>query len=340
MRAVLLTCLFFVGVCAASAASAAEVYAGKTINLVVGSAAGGGYDIYSRVIARHLGEFIAGHPAVVVQDMPGAGGAKAAEYIALVAPKDGTQIGAISPGAIVGPLLDTRAKVDYDPAKLIYLASANSGTRVCVTSARSKTKTFQDAQNLNTVMGTAGVGDSTRDYALLHKNTAGAKFSIITGYSGTRDISLAMERGEVDGVCGWDWASLKSQEGSLLREGKLNIILQDGLHPDPELTKMGVPEIWPFLKSDDDRKVNELILSQQLFSRPFIAPSGVPAQLVKILRNAFSSMMRDKAFLADAAKSRIDIAPLSGVEVQSAVAKMYSAPKSIVEKARQAIGRV
>jgi tripartite-type tricarboxylate transporter receptor subunit TctC len=271
--------------------------------------------------------------------MPGVGGAKAAQYIASVAPMDGTQIGAISPGAIVGPLLDTRAKVGYDPRTLIYLASANSGTRVCVTSAQSKAKTFQDAQQSKTIMGTAGEGDSTQDYALLHKATAGAQFSIVTGYSGTRDIALAMERGELDGVCGWDWASLKSQEGNLIRDGKLNIIVQDGLHPDPELTKRGVPEIWPFLASDDDRKVNELIFRQQLFSRPFVAPPGVPAVTVKLLRDAFSKMMHDKAFLADAVASRIDIAPLGGQDVQDAVTQMYSAPKAIVEQARRAIGR-
>jgi tripartite-type tricarboxylate transporter receptor subunit TctC len=269
--------------------------------------------------------------------MPGAGGAKAAGYIAAVAPKDGTAVGAISPGAIVGPLLDEQAPTQYDPTKLVYLATANNGTRVCVTLAQSSIKTFADAQRSKTIMGTAGVGDSTADYAHLLKNTAGVKFEMVKGYSGTPDILLAMERGEVDGVCGWDWSSLKSQRADYIRDKKLNIIVQTGLNRNEELSRIGVPEVWDFIKNDEDRKVTELIVAQQLFGRPYVAPPGTPDPVVMILRSGFDAMMKDDEFLAEAAKSKLDILPSDGATVQEGVARIYAAPKAIVEKARNAI---
>jgi tripartite-type tricarboxylate transporter receptor subunit TctC len=318
-------------------ANAADYYSGKTISIYVGSAAGGGYDIYSRAIARHLPRFIPGTPTVIVQNMPGGGGAKAAGYISAVASKDGTAIGAVSPGTVIGPLLDDRAQAQYDPRKLNYLATANSGSRVCVTLARSQTKTFDDARRIKTIMGAGAPGDSTRDYANLLKNTASAKFELVTGYTGTPDILLAMERGEVDGVCGWDWSSLKSQRGDYIRDKKFNILVTAALEPNEELKSMGVPEVWAYMVDDQSKQVTELIVAQQLFGRPFIAPPGTPDNLVAILRSAFSATFKDPEFLADAAKSKLDIVPSDGEKVQAGVARIYAAPKEIVEKAREAI---
>jgi tripartite-type tricarboxylate transporter receptor subunit TctC len=324
-------------VAAGAPAASAESFAGKTISIYVGSAAGGGYDIYSRVIGRHLPGFIPGRPTLVVQNMPGAGGAKAAAFIASVAPKDGTAIGAISPGVVVGPLLDPKMQAAYDPTKLVYLATANNGTRVCVTIGSSPVKTFADARRIKVIMGTGAEGDSTRDYANLHKNTGGAKFEMVTGYTGTPDIMLAMERHEVEGVCGWDWSSLKSQKGDYIREGGLNVILQAGLQKNEELARMGVPEVWDFISNDLDRKATELVVAQQLFGRPFIAPPGTPEPIVAALRAAFTAALKDPALLADAEKAKIDIIPSDGDTVQEGVARIYAAPKEVVERAREAI---
>jgi tripartite-type tricarboxylate transporter receptor subunit TctC len=320
-----------------ASAQAADVFAGKTISIYVGSAAGGGYDIYSRVIGRHLGRFIPGKPNVIVQNMPGAGGAKAAAFIANVAPRDGTAIGAIAPGVIVGPLLDERMQAQYDPTKLVYLATANNGTRVCVTIDGAPVKTFEDARRTKAMIGTGAEGDSTRDYANLHKNTSGAKFEIVTGYSGTPDITLAMERREVDGVCGWDWSSLKSQRADDIRSGRLHVIVQAGLQSNAELTAMGVPEIWGFIDNDLDRKATELIVGQQLFGRPFIAAPGTPDAITAILRAAFTATMTDPEFLADAGRAKLDIIPSDGDTVQKGVARIYAAPKEVIERARDAI---
>src|SRR5438067_4906884 len=199
--------------------------------------------------------------------MPGAASGRAGGHVATVAPKDGTVIAAVMPGAVMGPLLDERADVLFDPTKVEYLGTANNGTRVCVSRKDSKIKTFDDALTQKAVFGGVSANDSTRDYGFMHKRTAGAQYDLVTGYSGTAEIALAMERGEIDGACGWDWASFKSQRPDWLRDGKVNVLLQVGLEPNSALTRMGVPSVLQLIKSEDDRKVVELVISQQVFQR-------------------------------------------------------------------------
>src|ERR1043166_2155757 len=180
--------------------NAADSYAGKTIELVVGAAPGGGYDIYARAVGRHLGRHIPGEPTVVVKNMPGAGSAKAAQYIQGIAPKDGTAIAGVMPGAIMGPLLDDRTAPLFNPTKVRYIGTANSGVRVCVTLKGNKIGSFADAQKVQAKLGGSGPNDSTFEYGLLHRHTSGALWDVVTGYRGTNEMGLAMERGEVDGV--------------------------------------------------------------------------------------------------------------------------------------------
>ena len=234
------------GVAATAPAVAADFYAGKNIEILVGSAAGGGFDIYARALARHWSKFIAGHPTIVVRNMPGAGGARSAAYVSTVAPKDGTVLAAPMPGAIVAPLLEDNSQAGFDPAKLQYLGTADSGVRVCVTMDRSKVKTAADAQTTKAIMGATQAGGSSSDYAYMHRHTSNAKFDVVMGYQAMTDTSLAMERGELDGTCGWDWSSLKSMKPDWIRDKRVNILFQVGLQPDPELTAMGVPEIWKY----------------------------------------------------------------------------------------------
>jgi tripartite-type tricarboxylate transporter receptor subunit TctC len=321
----------------AAPVSAADYYAGKTVDLIVGTPPGGGYDIYARALARHIGRHIPGQPTIVVKNMPGAGSAKAAQFISMIAPKDGTAIAAIMPGAIMGPLLDERADALFDPTKVLYIGTANSGTRVCLTLKGSKITTFDDALKEKAVFGGVSTNDSTQEYGYLHKRTSGAKYDVVSGYRGTPDIALAIERGEIDGVCGWDWSSFKAQKPDWLRDNKVNVLLQVSLDPHPELTRMGVPTVWQYVKNDSDRKVVELVISQTVFHRSYIAPPGTPQPQLDILRAAFDATVQDKEFLEDAEKLRIDIAPLSGAKVQDLVTKLYATPKDIVERARAAI---
>jgi tripartite-type tricarboxylate transporter receptor subunit TctC len=316
---------------------AADFYAGKTIDFIVGGDAAGGYDIYARAIARHLPRYIPGNPSIVIKNMPGAGSGRAAAFIYSVAPKDGTAIGAIFPGAVMGPLLEDRAQALYEPTKFEYLATADSGTRTCATYQTSKIKTFEDALRNKTIIGASAAGGSTRDYANMHRKTSDAKFELVTGYKGTADLALAMERGEIDGICGWDWSSVKSQRPDWVKEGKLNILVQVAIEPDPDLTQRGVPEIWKYIAKDEDRKAVELVVSQQVFGRPYMAPPGTPPAQVNILRDAFAAAMKDAQFLADAEKARIDVAPLHGSKVQEVVQKLYATPPATVERAKEIV---
>jgi tripartite-type tricarboxylate transporter receptor subunit TctC len=324
---------------AGAPAQAADFYAGKSIDLVVGAGTGGGYDIYARALARHLASHIAGQPSIIVKNMPGAGSAKAGQFVSTMAPKDGTALAAVMPGAIMGPLLDEKSDSTFDPTKVEFIGTANNGTRVCVTMKPSKIARFDDVLTQKAVFGGVSSNDSTREYGFMHKATSGAKYDVVTGYKGTTDLALALERGEVDGVCGWDWSSFKSQKPDWLRDGKVNVLLQVGLEPNAELTKMGVPSVWNYVKGETERKVVELIISQQVFQRPYFAPPGTPDAQVATLRAAFDATMADPEFRADAQKLRIDVAPLPGSKVQEVVRKLYATPKEIVEQARKATNR-
>jgi tripartite-type tricarboxylate transporter receptor subunit TctC len=333
-----LVCFFFTAVlCSVGAASATDFYAGKTIDLLIGGDVGGGYDIYARTMGRHLGRYVPGNPTVLPRDMPGAGSAVAGSYIYTVAPKDGTLIGALMPGAIMGRLIDEKATNLFDPTKFLYLGTADSGTRVCITFRNSKIKTFEDTFKESSIFGASQAGGATRDYEALHKNVNGSKFNIISGYKGTVDIFLAMERGEVDGLCGLDWSSLKAQRPDWLRDNKINILVQDSLEPEPELTALGVPHIMTFIKNEADKKAVELIVSQQVFGRSYILPPGTPADRLQILREAFMKTMKDQDFLADATKMHITITASSGENVQQIVTSLHSTTNEVISRAKQII---
>lgn len=326
--------------CAALALSTAcaraqDFYAGKTIDFIIGADVGGGYDIYSRTIGRHLARFIPGHPNVLPKNMPGASSAVAAATLYNISPKDGTAIGALMPGAVLDRVFDSRTAGNFVPSKFAYLASADSGTRVCITFNTSKVKDMASARTQEAIFGASAGGGSTRDYAAMIAKTAGAKFRIVSGYKGTTDILLAMERGEVDGLCGFDWNSLKSQKPDWLRDKKINILLQIALEPNAELNQLGVPILWNFVTKDDDRKALELIVSQQVFLRSYIAPPGTPQTQVNMLREAFARTLADPDFLSDAAKAKIDINPSSGEKVQKVVETLYATPADVVARARE-----
>lgn len=318
-------------------AHADDYYAGKTIDLVVGNAPGGGFDIYARTLAQHLSRHIAGSPSVLVKNLPGAGGARAGHYVSAVAPKDGLTVGGIMPGTIMAPLLEEKPDTTFDPAKVVYLGTANTGTYICVTLDRSKTKTFAQALQQKTIMGGIAAGNSVTDIANLVKHLTGAPFDLVTGYKGTVEVTLAVERGELDGICGWNWSSAKSQKPDWIANHRLNFLAQIGLEENAELTRMGAPEIWPYIRDDESRKIAEVVISQQAFERPYFTAQGIPAERVAALRAAFDATMRDPPFLADAEKIGLDISPMSGEKLQQIIGKLYGTPKSLLEQARRAI---
>ena len=318
-----------------NAALAADFYAGKKLTVLVGGGAGGGHDIFARMLTRHLVKHIPGAPVIIVQNMPGAGGTRAAEFIYTQGAKDGTFIGTVFPGALVGPLLQEGVKFRYDPLKFAYIGSGDTDTRFCATYHTSKIKTFKDLAQNEGIFGASGAGGSTRDYAYMAANLAGAKIKLVSGYTGTPPIALAMERGEVDGLCGYGWSIFKSERMEWIKQKKLNFLVQMSLSPDPELTAMGVPDFTSLL-SGDKRKAAELIIAQQAFSRPYIAPPGAPAAAVTILRTAFDKALVDPALIADFAKINITNKPMKGADVEALVSKLYATPQNIVALARAA----
>jgi tripartite-type tricarboxylate transporter receptor subunit TctC len=328
-----------VGVLAAAVipASAQEFYANKTVTLIIGGGVGAGFDLYGRALARHFGNHILGRPNIVVQNMPAAGSLALANHMYARVPRDGLTVGMIFPGVVVGPLLDEKMPATFKPAEFLYLGSANVSIRVCATYRTSKTRTFDDALVRETTIGANAPGGSLFDYAHFLRNELGARFNVVRGYPGSNDILLAMERGEVDGVCGLDWSSLQSQRPHWVKEKAMHVILQAGIDTDAALAAIGAVPMWNYVKDTDTRAVLELIVSQQVFGRPFILPPGTPPDRVDLLRKAFDATVADPAFRADAEKLSLDVAPATGVRVQDLVAKLYAAPASVVARARKAM---
>ncbi|MEA2903897.1 MAG: hypothetical protein QOI12_1284 [Alphaproteobacteria bacterium] len=312
----------------------AQFYRGKQINLYVGSTPGGGYDAYARLLARKFSSYIPGNPAVVAQNMPGAGSNKLAGYIYSVAPKDGTAIGAIFSGAIVQPLFGE--PLQHDPSKFVYLGNANIEAFLCMARTDAAVKTFKDALDKELILGATNEGGSTRDFPAMLDNILGAKLRIVTGYPGSNEIMLAIERNEVQGVCGVGWSSVAPQRARLLDSGLARLIAQLASKGHRDMDKMGVPLAIDFARNAEDRQVMDLIYSQLMFGRPFVLPPGTPPDRVAALRKAFMDTFRDKDTIAEAAKMKFDVDALSGEEVQAEVARAFATPANIVERAKQA----
>jgi tripartite-type tricarboxylate transporter receptor subunit TctC len=319
----------------ASPVYANDYYAGRTINFIVGTDTGGGFSLYARAIAKHLPRHIPGNPMIVIRNMPGAGGAVASTWLYQNASRDGTVIGSVSPNAILARLLG-EGRAGYEPERFNYLAGAERSTRLCVTFHSSRVRTLKDALSHDSIIGATTVGSPTREYAAIMRRTLGARFEIVSGYKGPADLFVAMERGEIDGVCGIDWSALKAQRPDWLRERKLNLLVQGVLTPHPEL--LGVPTPWAYIKDDTDRKAVELMVEfQQAFGRTYMAPPGVPAELVQILRAAFTAALRDRDFLVEARNLRIDVTPQPGEAIQRIVEALHGAPRHVVERLKQIV---
>jgi hypothetical protein len=237
----------------------------------------------------------------------------------------------------MAPLLEDRPDTSFDPAKAVYLGTANTGTYICVTFENSRTRTFEQALTQRTIMGGIAAGNSVNDIAIMVKKMTGAQLDLVTGYKGTADIALALERGEIDGTCGWNWSSAKSQKPDWVTNHKLNFLAQIGIEPNPELTQLGAPEIWRYIRDEENRKVAEVVVSAQTFERPYFMAPGTPAERVTALRTGFDQTMRDPQFLTDAQRIGMDVSPMSGGELQQIVRKLYDTPKPVLDQAKRAI---
>jgi tripartite-type tricarboxylate transporter receptor subunit TctC len=311
--------------------SVAQFYQGKTVRMIVGVAAGSGYDINARALARHMSEHIPGKPAIIVQNQPGAGSISMTNQLYNVGPFDGTVIGAAFGGMPTAPLL-TPEGVKFDPNKLNWLGSTNRETHVTYMWNTSPINSFEDFKKRETVVGAQAPGTTQYDFPLVANAIFGTKFKIVPGYGGTPQIHLAMERGEIEGNGASAFTTIKALNADWIKDKKIKIIAQWALRPNPELP--GVPSVLDLAKNDKDKAALLLVLARLDFGRPFFLPPNVPADRVEALRKAFDDTMKDPAFLAEAEKLKLDIDPLNGMRVSELVAQVLATPKDVVERVR------
>jgi tripartite-type tricarboxylate transporter receptor subunit TctC len=315
------------------AAGVEDFYKGRTLSIIIGYSVGGGYDTYGRLLSRYIGDHIPGRPTVVPQNMPGAGSIKAANYIYGVAPKDGTAIATFGRTIPVAPLL-AAAGAAFDGTKFTWLGSISKDTSLCVTSSKSEIKTWDDFLAKPSTFGGEGAGADPDVFARLYKNVFGAKGKLVTGYPGTNDVALAMERREIDGFCGLSWSTLKSRHADWLNNKSINIIVQAGLRKEPELPD--VPFAIDLAREQEQLQIVKLVLVSQEMARPFAAPPGLPADRRAALLAAFNETLTDRAFLAEAKTADLDVDPVSAQEIDALLAEVYATPKNVADKAAKA----
>jgi tripartite-type tricarboxylate transporter receptor subunit TctC len=328
--AVIVAAVSFVG--HASAQSVESFYKGKNITVFIGYAPGGLYDITARLLSRHMNRHIPGEPNMVPQNMPAAGSIKAILHLYTVAPKDGTALATFARSYAIDPLFNEMAE-KYDPTKFNPIGSTSPEVSVAVTWYTSPVKTFDDLFTREVTTGSTGMNDDTGRFALMMKKLTGAKIKIVTGYPGGNDVTMAMEKEEVEARFGWSWGSIKVRSRDWLEQKKINIILQMAVKKAPDLPN--TPFIMDYAKTDLDKKALELLFTPQVAAWPLIAPPGVPADRLAALRKAFMDTMTDPKFVAEANKLHVEIEPMTGEEMSANVKRILTFPKEVVARATE-----
>lgn len=313
----------------ASAQSLEEFYGDKTVEIYIGYSVGGGYDTYARLIARHIGKHIPGNPTVVPVNMEGAGSLRMTNWLAVAAPKDGTVFGTFARGAAFDPLFKNSA-AQFDPTEFNWIGSANDEVSLCTAWKTSDVKTFDDLKTTKLVVGGTGRSADTDTFPRVINGVFGTQMDLITGYPGGNDVIIAMERGEVEGRCGWSWSSIKSLHSDWVENGDISLLVQLSLNKHPDLPD--VPLIMDLVETEEERQILELVFARQVMGRPYAAPPGVPEERVQALRDAFVATMNDPEFLAEAETADLEITPVSGADIEALVERAYTTPPEIVAK--------
>jgi tripartite-type tricarboxylate transporter receptor subunit TctC len=316
----------------ARADSVADFYKNRSVSMIIGYSVGGGYDAYARLLARYIGRHIPGEPSIVPQQMTGAGGLRAANYLFSVAPKDGSVLGTFSRSMGIAPLL---GQVEFDSRKFSWLGSMTDDDTTCVTWNSSPIKTWDDFLNKPSKLGGLGADADPDIWALLYKNVFGAKLQLVSGYPGTNDVVLAMERGEVDGLCGLSWSTIKTRHAEWLTSHAATIIVQAALKKEPQIA--AVPLATDLVTKPEQLQIIRLLLASQAMARPFVAPPDIPADRKLALIAAFDATMRDADFLGEARKLNFEIHPVSAPTIDGLLAEVYATPKDVLARAAKAI---
>jgi tripartite-type tricarboxylate transporter receptor subunit TctC len=316
----------------ARADSVADFYKNRSVSMIIGYSVGGGYDAYARLLARYIGRHIPGEPSIVPQQMTGAGSLRAANYLFSVAPKDGSVLGTFSRSMGIAPLL---GQVEFDSRKFSWLGSMTDDDTTCVTWNSSPIKTWDDFLNKPSKLGGLGADADPDIWALLYKNVFGAKLQLVSGYPGTNDVVLAMERGEVDGLCGLSWSTIKTRHAEWLTSHAATIIVQAALKKEPQIA--AVPLATDLVTKPEQLQIIRLLLASQAMARPFVAPPDIPADRKLALIAAFDATMRDADFLGEAQKLNFEIHPVSAPTIDGLLAEVYATPKDVLARAAKAI---
>lgn len=317
-----------------SAQTAAEFYKGRTMNIIIGFAPGGGYNHYMRALMRHMVRHIPGKPTMIARNMPGAGSLVAANYIYNTAPKDGSVMGIFASSTLFSKMMGEK-KANFEISKFNWIGTIDKTVGTCTVWHKSGVNSFEDLYRRVVVFGASGPSAVNATHAWGFNALLGTRVKVINGYAGSTGVWLAMQRGEVDGGCGFALSSLKVARRKPWKEGALKVIIQTGRDKSPDLK--GVPHLYDMAKTKDDKKVMDLIYGTHILGRPVSAPPGVPADRLKVLRAAFDATMKDPKFLAEAKKLRLSINPFTGVETEKMVAQFSSYPKNIVARATKAL---
>ncbi len=312
-----------------------DFYKGKQIKFIIRSGVGGGYDLYARVLGAHIGKHIPGNPQVIPINMPGGGGIKAANYVAVVAPKDGTILTMVSQGLAVDQALGINNGLEADLRSFNWVGNMSSHNQVTVVWYTSKTKTFQDALNRETVIGCTGAGSISTQIPAIFNNVLGAKMKLVVGYPDGTDVNLAMERGEVEGRATNPWVSYKATTPHLVNEKKIIPIIQVGLAKEPDLPD--VPLLRDLAKTPEEKQILDFISGSVAIGRPVATTPGVPADRVAALRKAFDATLADPEFIADAEKQRMEIRAMTGQQLADVIKGIIEAPADIHAKVKLAI---
>jgi tripartite-type tricarboxylate transporter receptor subunit TctC len=311
----------------------AAFYRGKQVRLIVGTAPGGGYDLFARIVARHIAAHIPGQPTVIVQNQPAAGGLVMTNQLYALGPKDGTAIGVPINGIPTAPLLQQGAQ--FDATKLNWLGSTNREPYVAFVWHTAPVQSLAELRAKDLVVGATAPGTTMADFPLVVNDVLGLKFKVVRGYEGTPQINHAIERGEIQGQGGIGWAAVKAQVPQWIAEKKIKVIAQYGLKRHPDLAD--VPAMLELAANEPDRQALAMLFARAEYGRPYFLPPDVPLDRVTALRHAFDATMKDPAFVADAARLQLNIDPMTGEEVQALVAQLNRTPPAIVTRVRAAL---
>ncbi|MBX9775322.1 MAG: hypothetical protein K2Y71_13050 [Xanthobacteraceae bacterium] len=331
-----------VGLVATLAANAApsradEFYRGKQVSVYIGYGPGGTYDTYGRLLAHYMSRYVPGNPTFVPRNMPGAGSKLLASYLYSAAPKDGREFGVIWSGLILDSLLDESRSEKFDASRFSWIGSMNKSTRGGVVWHTAPAQSLEDALHKTMVVGSTGARSGLGLYPLLLNRLIGAKFKIVGGYKGSTDMSLAMERGELDAIVGIDIANILNVKPDWFAAMKAKVFLQLSLQKDPQFPH--APLVMDFISKAEDRQFMKLFLAADDLSYLFIAPPSIPADRLRVLREAFVAVTKDPAFLVEAKKRNVEVKPTSGEAIASLVSDIYSTPASLLAQARALVNK-